>query len=509
MPLYCDELVSKETAGFIELHLGQCNDCREKYKNSCEEVPVTKADIVPVEEDDKFRSAKKFLLKIRKRMFLSGIFALIIIFIASTGSYYYGKRFNNEVPIKVDSAEDFANRVVPGWLRAQKSGQIVDLDISKPISGTAAVVTFEKVWYTPSYTYVLYTVKEPNKKYLMASGKDIDIPPDKNMRNNQSMEPLGQRWGGISSEGFHQVMVFSGYNTPVPSKELTLTASGWIAPRNSSEPGAVDVIDGEISVKLPLSDEFLIEKSETIKLNKNYEWEGRSLHITGLEVGSSKTLLYGEVKLLQGETLRHIHGVIKCGEQSTGLSYESVVPGDTPDSFKFVFYGNPLSEWPGEISLDIKSIEFKTAGTFALTVDWSLYADKKDKIHVPLKQGETVSFYDSTVRLMTVIPDKWVNLEIVEPSRKTDANKPYVTMSTNLSVDLSNNNSSGLKVANENGDILGINGTAGGNIEGPDKIGIGFGIDAEDALWKTSKKINITINKPYAQLVVNQKIELN
>ena len=40
-------------------------------------------------------------------------------------------------------------------------------------------------------------------------------------------------------------------------------------------------------------------------------------------------------------------------------------------------------------------------------------------------------------------------------------------------------------------------------------MGVGFEMDSEDELWKTSKKITITINKPEAHLVVNQEIELN
>jgi hypothetical protein len=508
MPLYCDELVSKETGDFIEYHMNQCSTCKKKYDNSCTELPDVRIDVVHAVDEDKFKSAKKFLLKVKKRIYMSGIFALIIIFIASAGSFFYGKQYNRDAPIKVKSAENFANKVVPGWERAQKAGQVVDLGITKNIPGTAAEVTFEKVWYTPTYTYVLYTVKEPKKKYLMASAKEIDIAPDKNMKNNFSMEPLGQRWGGISTVGYHQVMVFSGYDTPVPSKELTLKASNWITPNMFLKPGNAKAVEEDITVKLPLSDEYLVQKSENIKLDKTYEWEGRSLHITGLEVGASKTLLYGEARLKQGETLHHLDGTIKCGEQSTVLSYESITQGDTSNSFKFAFYGNALSEWPAEVSLDIKALEFRTSDTITIPVDLSLYADKKDKIKVAPSKETDAAFYDSSIRLWTVERGKWINLEIVEPSKKSAAINPYITLRPDIWIDPLNNYSSGLKVTNENGDILQINGTAGGNLEGPDKVGIGFGIDTEDNLWKTSKKIAITINKPIARLVIDQKIDI-
>lgn len=509
MPLYYDELVSQETREFIKSHLGQCNCCREKYENLSAKVPISKVDIVNASREDKYKSAQEFLLKVKKRMYLLGVLVLIIVLMVSAGSFFYGKRLNHDGPIKVESAEDFASKVVPGWQRAQRSGQVVDLGISKPIPGTSAVITFEKVWYTSSYTYVLYTVKEPDKKYVMASAKEIDIPVDKNMRNNLSMEPLSQRWGGISPAGYHQVMVFLGYNTPVPARQLILTASNWIAPKVSMKPDTANAIEGKVSVQLPLSDEFLTERSEKIKLDQSYDWEGRSLHLTGLEVGSSRTLLYGEVELQPGETLNGIEGTIKCGQQWTGLSYESIVPGDTPNSFKFVFYGEPLSEWPGEVSLDIKALEFKTPDTLTLPVDWSLYADKKEKIKIPLRQEKAASFYDSTIRLWTVEPDKWINLEIVEPSKAFQKNEPYITISTNIWIDPSGNYSSGLKVTNENGHILRIDGTAGGNIEGDSKIGIGFGIAPEDVRWKSSKEIIITINKPTARLIVNYKTTIH
>lgn len=516
MPLYSEELVSKETKEFIEGHLEQCYNCREKFLAKDEQIPDLKADILDLDqlnlaqraEEEKFQSAKRFLLKVRKRMFVTGIFVLIIVLLASSGSFFYGKRFNNEVPIKVNSAEDFANSIVPGWQRAQRAGQIVDLDISKVIPGTEAEVIFEKVWYTPSYTYVLYTVKEPNKNYLMATQRAIDVPPEEYMRNNSSMEPLSKRWGGISSEGYHQIMVFMGYDTPVPAQELTLTASNWIIPKGSRKPGPVDTIEGEISVQLPLSDEFLRESSEMVPLDKSYEWEGRSLHLTGLEVKSSKTLLYGEVKLQEGETLNHLQGFIKSGEQSAGLSYESIVPGDTPNSFKFTFYAQPLNQWPSKVSLDIRAIQYKTSDVLNFPVDWSLYAGKEGRFKVPKGQDAAVSFYDSTVRLGIIDPENWIELEIVEPSQKILKKEPYIAKSDELVfVDRHNNYSSGLKVTNENGDILEVG--SSGSYNGRDGITIGFGIDPDDELWKTSKNITITISKPEARLVVNQEIELN
>lgn len=513
MPLYDDELVSKETKDFIEWHLEQCPECRKKYRDKDSQIPDIRKEIIypellNIEEEDKFRSAKTFLLKVRKRMFTAGIVVLIIMLIASAGSFFYGKSFNNEVPVKVNSAEDFANSLVPGWQRAQQSGQIVDINITKPIPDTEAVVTFEKVWYTPSYTYVLYTVTEPNKNYLMASQRVIDIPPEDYMRDNSTMEPLGKRWGGISPQGYHQIMVFMGYHTPVPAQELTLTVSNWIIPEGSMKPEPVDTIKGEISVNLPLQDEFLKESSERVTLDKSYEWEGRSLRLTGLEVKSSQTLLYGEAKLQEGETLSHLEGFIRSGGQSAGLSYESIVPGDAPNSFKFTLSAQPLNQWPGKVSLDIRAIQFKTSEVLNFPVDWSFYVSKEGQIDVTEEQVPAVAFYDGMVRLSSIDPTSWLELEIVEPSQNPLNKQPYIIMSPDPPfVERFNNYTTGLKITNENGEVLEVG--SRGSFRDGGRMGVGFEMDSEDELWKTSKKITITINKPEAHLVVNQEIELN
>ncbi|WP_242831243.1 hypothetical protein [Desulfitobacterium dehalogenans] len=151
---------------------------------------------------------------------------------------------------------------------------------------------------------------------MMASQRVIDIPPEDYARNNLSMEPLSKRWGGVSSEGYHQIMVFMGYHTPVPAQELTLTVSNWIIPE----------------------------------------------------------------------------GFIRSDGQVAGLSYESIVPGDAPDSFKFIFSAQPLNQWPGKVSLDIRAIQFKTSEVINIPVDWSFYVSKEGQIEVTEEQVPAVAF---------------------------------------------------------------------------------------------------------------------
>ena len=517
MPLYSEELVSQETKEFIEAHLKECSKCRDRFLTKDGQLPNIKAEIFEADQtlpdrrtdEAKYQSAKEFLLRFRKRMYGVGIVVLILMLLVSTGSFIYGQKYRNDEPIKVSSAEDFARKVVPGWERAERAGQIVDLDITESIPGSEATVTFEKVWYTPANTYVLYTVKEPNKKYLMATQNVIDISPVDYASNNQAYNPLPYQWGGVSSEGYHQVMVFMGYDTPVPAQELTLTASQWIIPKLPVKPEPVNTIEGKISVKLPLSDVFLKESSEIIPLEKTFEWKGRKLHLTGMEVKSSQTLLYGEVDLQEGETLNHLEGCFKSGEQSAWLNYESIVPGETPNSFKFIFSAEPLNEWPSKVSLEIRAIHFRTSKLLNIPVEWSLYVDQKGRIIVPERQDTTVSFYDCFLKLNSIEPDNWIDIQVIEPSDMIHNKEPYITMSLDpLWVDPANNYATGLKITNENGEILQVDGTGGGHIFGNDKVGIGFGIDAGDELWKTSKNITITISKPEAWLVLNQEIEI-
>jgi hypothetical protein len=440
----------------------------------------------------------------KNRLSFMVIFALILMLIAGGCGFSTGTEssFNEKGPIKVASAEDFANRVVPGWQRAQEAGLIVDIDLSKPIPGTDAEVTIEKVWYNPLYTYVLYTVKEPNRQYLMADKREIDIGPDKIGARNLSFDPLHQRWGGISREGFHQVMVFKGYSTPVPAREITLTMSEWRVPRWSLS-GPVDTLDSLVSVKLPLSDEFLRETTEIIALDQTYEWKGRILRLKGMEIKSSKTLLYGEVALMPGETLNHISGAIKSGEQSAWLNYETIVPGDALNTFEFTFYAEPLNEWPAPVSLEIRAIEFEADQVLNFELDWTQFAGKQGEIEIAEGEDGATRFYDSIVRLCFVNPERWIELEIVEPE-----NQPYIAMSTEpVTQDPLNNYARGLKVTNENGDILEVGMAAGGQIR-EDRFGIGFEIKASDERWQTSERIIITIGKPKARLVVKETIDL-
>lgn len=431
-------------------------------------------------------------------------FLLVLVLIAGGCGFSSGTdaNYNDRGPIKVASAEDFAGRVVPGWQRAWEAGLVVDIGIAKPIPGTDAEIILEKVWYNPLHTYVLYTVKEPNGQYLMADKREIDVPPDEGIGRNFSMEPLPQRWGGMSPEGFHQVMVFKGYTTPVPTQEITLTMSEWRVPELIL-PGPVETLDSVVTVKLPLADEFLRETSDKIALDQTFEWKGRILKLTGMDVRSSRTLLFGEVQLMPGETLNHINGSIKSGEQSAWLNYERIVPGDAPNTFEFTFYADPLNEWPAPVSLEINSMKFITDKVLSFELDWTQYAGKQERVEFAEGEDEAVRFYDGIVRLCYVNPGRWIELEIVEPE-----NKPYIAMSGEPVTQYPlQNYARGLKVTNENGEILEVGMTAGGHIE-KDRFGIGFEIDAHDSRWQTSKQVTITISQPAAYLMVDEKTKL-
>ncbi|WP_242831242.1 hypothetical protein [Desulfitobacterium dehalogenans] len=112
------------------------------------------------------------------------------------------------------------------------------------------------------------------------------------------------------------------------------------------------------------------------------------------------------------------------------------------------------------------------------------------------------------VRLSSIDPTSWLELEIVEPPQKLLNKLPYIIMAPEtVFVDHFNYYSSGLKITNEHGEVLEVG--SRGSFHNGGRMGVGFEMDSKDELWKTSKKITITINQPEAHLVVNQEIELN
>lgn len=521
LPLYADNLVSPETKELLDWHLDQCSDCRKKYLGTTDKLEAEQP-LTGLEEDARYASARKFIITFRRRARGIAISILILFILFSITSFWLGQTSYSymEKPLQVQSADNYAEKVVPGWSRAELTGQIVDLDITKPIEGTLAEVTFEKVWFNQLYTIVLYTIKDPEGKFYLASGEGIDLSPDKSRYENQGMHPFGNRFGGISESGMHQVMVFSGYEFyspttwysgtedqithsheyPVPeSIPLVLTIPKWVqGPFPPKSYANHQEIDSEMSLPLVLKSEYFQEKVETIQLDQTLEWKDRKATLNTLEVGLSKNRLFGRIELPEGETNPNLQGYFQVGDQQAWLSTEMLEPTTEPNTFEFIAYSDPFNQWPEPLELRITGIRFQTSEILTFPLNWSNYQNVKNKMLINNEEQSPQTSYDSTIRIWQIVKEG-VNFKTDKPSviENPVVIEPEITGK--------------FEVVNENGEILSsyTGNTWSGNIFGNEDIGFGFAIDRTDPFWKTSKHVTFRFIDPMARIVLDESITIN
>lgn len=94
MPLYIEDLVSEETKEFMEWHLHNCLECTDLYETN--RLSTTTPTLIEA-TGDKFLSAKKFLLKIRRALLACSALVLILIFLFTAGGFWVGSNSNNEL----------------------------------------------------------------------------------------------------------------------------------------------------------------------------------------------------------------------------------------------------------------------------------------------------------------------------------------------------------------------------------------------------------------------------
>ena len=520
LPLYADQLLSPETKELLDWHLDQCLDCRNRYLGITDkldpEQPLTELD-----EDARYASARRFMITFRRRAkgIVISIFVLFILF--SVASFWLGQTSYSymEKPLQVQSADEYAEKVVPGWSRAELAGQIVDLDITKPIEGTPAEVTFEKVWFNQRYTIVLYTVKDPEGKFYLASGEGFDLSPDKTMYDNPGMSPFGNRFGGMSKSGMHQIMVFSGYEFYSPatwysgtadqimdshespvleSIPLVLTIPKWVqGPFPPKSYADYQEINSEVSLSLELKSEYFQEKVETVQLDKNLEWERRKVTLDRVEVGFSGNRLFGRIQLPEGETNPNLQGYFQVGEQQAWLSTEMLEAATEPNTFEFIAYSDPLNEWPAPLELRITAIRFQTSETLTFPFNWSNYQNVQDKMLIKEEELAPQTSYDSTIRIWQ-IAEEGLSFKTDKPSVKENpvVIEPEITGK--------------FEVVNENGERLSsyTGNTWSGNIFGNEDLGFGFAIDRTDPFWQTSKNVTFKFINPMAKMILDESITI-
>lgn len=499
LPLYEDDLVSPETKEFLEWHLSQCSYCQSKYHEISAKLEAEQP-ITGLQEEERYESARRFLLTIRQKA--KGIAAIIFICLVflSLTSFWLGQSSYSDKPLKVKSADEYASKVVPGWNRAEQSGQIVTLDVSKPIEGTQAEVTFEKVWFNERYTVVLYTVTDPEGNYYQASGEGIDLSPDQTMANNSGMRPFGSRFGGISQTGMHNIMVFLGYQSvPETDQHLTLTIPRWYqGPFPPTDYSRSKEIHSQVSVSFELKNAYLEEQTETIVLNNTLEWNGRKITLHKLEVGFSKNILYGKIELPPNESNPSLQGYFKIGDEKAGFTEQNIKPAAEPNTFNFVVYSNPFNEWPAPVELHLDGLRFQTSEVLTFPFSWYKYKDIQEIKSIEGEEQAPQTSYDSTIRLWE-IDRKGLSFKIDEPSGK----KQPIIMEPEMS--------GKLEILNEEGHILSSHagGSWSGNIFGNKDIGFGFEIDRTEPFWQTSNTIILRIHNPMAKMILDEKIRIH
>lgn len=95
------------------------------------------------------------------RSLQAGMAILLLLCLLATAGCSLGKQSQpdpDRIPPRVQSAEEVAERAVPGWKRAREQGLLVDLGQSWPVSGSDATIRLEKAWFSGRQAYILYTM---------------------------------------------------------------------------------------------------------------------------------------------------------------------------------------------------------------------------------------------------------------------------------------------------------------------------------------------------------------
>ncbi|HHV64672.1 MAG TPA: hypothetical protein GXX46_06325 [Peptococcaceae bacterium] len=517
LPLYQDNLLSPETKEFVEGHLEQCPECRKKHLALASALPEDQ-NLTALPEEARYESARRFLLAFRRRTKVLGFVLLFGFIFFTLTSFWLGQASFTEKPLKVKSADEYAAQVVPGWSRAEQSGQIIPLNITKPIEGTQAKVTFEKVWFSGKYTIVLYTVTDPDKKYYLTSGEEIDISPERTMARNSGMHPFGNRYGGISDKGLHNIMVFLGYNNfqigaqyPETAKgttgshladdwktiPLVLTVPQWQeGPFSPKDYKSYREISSEVSIPLELKREYLQEKTETIALNKTLQWQERQVMLEKLEIGFSHNTLYGKIKLPPGENNPSLQGYFKAGDQQAWITEQKTEPLTEPNTYEFIAITQPFNAWPVPTELHLEGLKFQTSDILTFPFPWAKYKESEERKQIEPENQAPQVCYDSTIRLWQ-IEKEGLSFKIDNPTAKE---QPIVIEPTNYYPEITN--SMGEKLEQNSG------GSWSGNIFGNDDLGFGFEIDRNDPFWQSSEQVIIKISKPRAKMILKEIIPI-
>ena len=96
LPLYLEDMVSPETAQFIDEHLDACHECNAQFDNLQEEMDLTLIHKQEVKQSDSAKPFKKLMKRMNRQLYMIS-YSLIIFFII------LGFSFSNGVDLMYNS----------------------------------------------------------------------------------------------------------------------------------------------------------------------------------------------------------------------------------------------------------------------------------------------------------------------------------------------------------------------------------------------------------------------
>ena len=365
-----------------------------------------------------------------RRMVRAGVVSLLLLSLLATAGCSLGGQPQpdpDKIPARVQNAEEVAERAVPGWKRAREQGLVVDLGQSYPVAGSDATIRLEKAWYSGREAYILYTVTVPRGgTYVMPTALHLGSDRDETDYSFPAVAPWSDlsTWGGFSPEGFHSLFIISGLDVPEGTQQITATLKDWraVTPNRGLDEDLTHPTD-QVYFTLPWDDAYLKEPApESIPLDHEKTWLGRTLRLKELRVGTGWTWLTGEITLGEGEDDPSLDAFLISGGRELGAKIEYEPTGE-PGRYTFTAAFDGLDEWPAPVSLYLQGIRFGTHQTLEWRIPWAKYRDVDSSLDRLMDPEDQVSvpFYGSEI--VSVRADDWgISFEERVPKQ----NPPYV-----------------------------------------------------------------------------------
>lgn len=420
LPLYVDDLLSPETRQALEEHALSCSHCTGLLHGGNAAPPPVPVPAPPPMQN----SARSLAARLRRILLLSLVGLLVLLTGVGVTSYQVGKRglVSGRQPLRVRSAADFAANAVPGWKRAQEAGLLVRLGATYPIPHTPASVTLEDAWFGPDDVYILYTVKAPEGRHMMATRAHMG--PD--VANFPQKHPMG----AFSDEGYHQVLVFSSLPEDVRTEYLTLDMFNWVevSPRTAWESlGQAFQMGEKVTVTLPYRPDYVKDATQSFPLHRQTTWLGRTLSLEKLEVGMHEARLHGWIELPEGETDPTLGVTLLFGSAERPTRYYEATPTDRPNRYRFTISTDAPDTWPSRPAVKLWALGFRRVEPFAVDLAWQKYRSQERSKPAP-EDALSVPYYDSVLRLEQYFAyGQELSFRVVHP----EGPKPYVVLDHN------------------------------------------------------------------------------